>query len=84
MPIYIYPKRILSASYNKTEYRKTEHYPINKRSLNTMSGDLLYYNVFTELAQVVFPLGISHIAALEELLVHSQCATQRMRRVCRL
>ena len=33
----------------------------------------------TLLAFIILPLGVTHVARLEELLVHSQCATQGVR-----
>lgn len=49
----------------------------------TLSGSLVYCNL-GRLSCVVFPLGVTHIAALEEFLVHSQRATQYVRCVRRL
>lgn len=54
-----------------------------KRERTIIVPSLKCYD-FNRLSYVVFPLGVTHIAALEELLVHSQRATQYVRCVRRL
>ena len=44
---------------------------------------LLSFCPLCGLAEVVLPLGVAHVAGFEELLVHSECAGERMRRVSR-
>ena len=44
----------------------------------------LFCIIYQQLSLVVLPLGVTHVARLEELLVHSQCAAQRVRGVSSL
>lgn len=77
MFFYVYAYKI--PIFRDTIWR---HNP-QKRERTIIVPSLKCYD-FNRLSCVVFPLGVTHIAALEEFLVHSQRATQYVRCVRRL
>ena len=71
------PRNVLHYSRNLQRIRNTK----KTASFDESSLLFMYQRL---LSFIILPLSVTHIARLEELLVHSECAAQCMRGMCGL